>query len=262
LPTDFFFQYLKPGNLTFTAFMHPVWHVPELLLHIVFYLDEDDLSRCYNVSHHFRKTLQNNLPPHLLPLPDSSPRFECKPLPDTVRTLAADIELQHKQWTSSPGLIDLGDYYFYWRDDALSTMLQHVKSQLHPFLRSNVIALTSGLASIAQGKMGVWVQTSCRKTDFVKLLENLEDTYLTQPPTNSVEVYCPTGGVWDVSNRSVRRREGPTWRCNFARIERKNGVLMSDVIDELRGVLVPGEGVDTMLLDWQFSQNGDVWKVA
>jgi hypothetical protein len=232
--------------------MYPIWHIPELLIHIALYLDGDDLSSCYHVSHRLRQTLQRNLPPQLRSLPDATPMFEHKPLPDTVRTLAADIELQHKQWTSSATLIELGDYYFYWRDGALDKMLQHIKPQLHPFLTSNVNALTSGFASIAEGKMGVWLQTPCSKTDYVQLLENPRNEYLTHPPTESVEVYCPTGGIWDVTNQSVHRRKGPTWRCNFIRAERKNGVRISDVINELRGVLLPEEGRGTMLLDWQF----------
>jgi hypothetical protein len=234
-----------------------MWCVPELLIHIVLQLEDDDLACCHHVSHHWRKTLQNNLPPHLLPLPDTRPISERRPCPDAVRTLAADVELQHEQWTTDPSLIELGDYFFYWREDTLAAMLQHIKPQLHPFLSAHANALTSGLASIAQGEMAVWVQTSCNKKDFVQLLENLGDRYLTYPPTDSVEIYCPTGGVWDLRNQSVRRRDGPTWRCNFVRIERIRGVHMRDVVDELRGVLVPEEGDGTMLLDWQFGEDDD-----
>lgn len=234
--------------------MHSIWHIPELLIHIVLHLEEEDIANIYHVSHHWRQTLRNNLPPQLRPLPDATPNFERRPIPDTVRTLADEIELQQRQWTSLATLIELGDEYFFWRDGALEMVLQQIKPQLHPFLSTNAHALIGGLASVAGGKMGIWLQTQCSNTEFLKLCEDPKDEHLTQPPTSSVELYCPKGGVWNATNKSVRRREGPTWRCNFVTIERKEGVRMSDVVDELRSVLVSDEGDGCILLDWQFGK--------
>lgn len=235
-----------------------MWHIPELFIHIVLHLHEDDLAHCYHVSHHWRQTLRNNLPPQSRPLPDTLTRQEYTPLSNEIRTLAADIESQQRQWTSLAVLIELGDDYFFWRDGILEAMLQHVKPHLHPFLASSAHALISGLASVAEGNMGIWLQTLCNKEDLLRCSDSVGVAYLTNPPTSSVEIYCPKGAVWDDTNKSVRRRGGPTWRYNFVRVERKGGVLMNDVLDELRGVLVPEEGEGKVLLDWQFdTEDGD-----
>lgn len=111
--------------------------------------------------------------------------------------------------------------------------------------------------------MSICVHTRCTTKECIELCDAEHDQdwrngFLTQPPTSGVRLYCPMGAEWDLSNKSVVHRGGFTWRCASIRVEREKGVRMGDVIDELRGVLVPDHegGVTGMvLLEWRFRED-------
>jgi hypothetical protein len=106
--------------------------------------------------------------------------------------------------------------------------------------------------------MDVSLYTQCSIADFLHLDDDpncWRESPLTYPPVACVVLSCLKGAKWDLTNESILIREEGKRRINFVRIERKKRVRICDVIDELRGVLVPGiVCVDDreMMLNWQF----------
>jgi hypothetical protein len=282
--------------------MHSAWYLPELLVHIVLYLDIDDAARCYHVSRHWRATLKNNLCPYqrLLPDPNFNTKPSCKSLPQHISALAASIQAGNCHWVSLP-LPELDDHYSFWRTTVFESLLNALKPQLHPFLAGSVCRLLDGVDVLVEGKTGVCLRTQCVMKDFLKLQDTFDNVsvqlsglqtkskrqfddkhstetttrrgveaadpdsqlsyytaFLTQPPIRNVELYCPQGALWDHPNNSVLyRQEGAGWSAHCIRVEREKGVRLCDVLDELRGVLVPSRGFPTesmLALEWQFDQ--------
>jgi hypothetical protein len=145
---------------------------------------------------------------------------------------------------------------------------------------------------LADGRLSVTLRTQCLVKEFVKLdasprksatlqrhdsailsehttpgsgdqehaseLDAWFNMSLMQPPVTSVEVSCMRGALWDPSSKSVLSREEQDRGLSCIRVERKMGVRLRDVLDELRGVLlpVPDASVDgTLLLEWRFGDD-------
>ncbi|KAH7088957.1 hypothetical protein FB567DRAFT_321548 [Paraphoma chrysanthemicola] len=252
--------------------MHSIWHIPELLLHILLHLPANDLSRCYHVSYYWRATLKNNLPAHRRALPDCSAPYppnhtrKASPkrvLPKAIRDQAASIQAQEDQWCSLANFMDLGDDHFYWRESACEDLLERVKTYLHPWIAEHACVFVEGLDALAGGGMGVCVRTECTAKDLVELCESEDDgnrrnEWLTYPATRKVRLYCTKGAEWDLTNRSVIQRDGFTWRASSVKVEHEYGVRMGDVVDELRGVLVVDQEAmldDVVMLEWRFKED-------
>lgn len=255
--------------------MHPLFEIPELLVHVVLYLDHSDLVPCYLVSHHWLKILRRNLPPHKRPLPDSDASQKClntsnsnsipqnsshrvlngsKSLPRELITLASQIHIQNVQWLSLTR-ISLPDDYYFWLDGAHSNLLSHLAAHLHPFLANHALSLVDGVTPLAEGSMDICLRTECSVEDYLNLFEEVKDLrMLTYPVVQSVEINCPRGGKWDKENKSVLTRKGATWRYQCVRVDREKGVRMCDVFDELRGVLKPQVDGEKLLLEWWFGK--------
>jgi len=259
--------------------MHSLWSVPELLIQIVLYLDEDDFITCHNVTHHWRQTLSRNLCPYQRPLPDPG-YADHKPPPAHIPILATHTKSQIDEWASHPDIPFLEDAQFYWRESTFARVLTALKPCLHTFLARHACEFVDGLDALMEGKMGITIRTQCAIKEFVKLdassrkratlrrhdsanagspsLEVDVDALLTQPLVTSVEVSCMRGALWDTSNDGVLCREGPGRGLSCIRVERKKGVRLRDVLEEMRGVLmpVPQASVDgTMLLEWRFGDD-------
>ncbi|KAH7068956.1 hypothetical protein BKA63DRAFT_520370 [Paraphoma chrysanthemicola] len=252
--------------------MHPIWHIPELLIHILLHLPAKDLSRCYHVSHYWRAALKNNLPAHLRALPDIG--AQClsnhgrktstgNVLPKDIRDLAATIKAQEDQWCSLANFMDLGDDHFYWREGACENLLERVKNHLHPWIAKHACVFVEGLNSLAGGEMGICLRTELTPRDLIELCDSEHDEewrndYLTYPTTRRVRLYCPKGAEWDLLNKSVIQRDGFTWRASSIKVEHEYGVQMGDVVDELRGVLVLDQEAildDVVMLEWRFKDD-------
>jgi hypothetical protein len=242
--------------------MHLIWHIPEIFIHIASHLDLHDLAHCHHVSHHWQTTLKYNLPPRLQPLPDSPASYslEQKSISDTIRTFAASIESKNEHCTSLAEMVCLGDFYFYWRQGELAMMLERLKPQLHPFLAARASKLVCGLEAVAKGEMEVSLYTQCSVANLLHLDNDSGRWWklpLTYPPVECVEVSCLEGAKWDLTNKSVLFRAEGTRRVDFVRVERKEGVRMCEVLDELRGVLaLRTECADDceLMLEWQLGR--------
>lgn len=187
---------------------------------------------------------------------------------------------QMEQWSNNPALPFLEDHHFYWRESTCERVLDALKPCLHPFLANNAFEFVDGLVDLAEGRMSVTLRTQCLIKDFVKLdasprkgatlqrndsaiaIEDSQhpdlDAALTQPAATSVEVSCMRGALWDPSSSSVLLREGPTRGLSCIRVERKKGVRLRDVVDELRGVLLPASEASvhgTLLLEWRLEDD-------
>jgi hypothetical protein len=253
-----------------------MWHIPELLIHTLAHLDEASLSRCYQLSHYFRSTLKTNLPPQNRPLPDTitppcttlkqssltPPKQQavCTSLPKDIRHLASEIRTQDEQWIYLSNMMEVGDDYFYWREGAHDNILSLLSPHLHPFLSTTAWELVSGLESIVTGSLNIRLQTRCTPAALFHLLDDEKSEArgvgVTMPGCKSVEVYCIRGAIWDLSYNSVITTKDETWRGYSVRMERKKGVRMGDVIDELRRVLIPGPDLmsdDRVVLEWRFN---------
>jgi hypothetical protein len=84
---------------------------------------------------------------------------------------------------------------------------------------------------------------------------------LSKPVTRKVEVYCVEGAAWDQEYVNVLQRGArKEWQQRCVKIERRNGIRLGDVVDELRGMLKPNEAVTEfggdvqkeVLLEWRF----------
>lgn len=154
-------------------------------------------------------------------------------------------------------MLELGDEYLCWREGTHAQVLEKIRPHLHPFLAANATELMSGLDSVVRGYLETGLQTNCTRKEFAELFENnawLAES-MTQPYVKSVEVYARRGAEWDLSNKSAILRGRETWARYMVRVERERGVRMGDVVDELRGVLVPETSdVDyqSILLEWRF----------
>ncbi|KAF2032470.1 hypothetical protein EK21DRAFT_109850 [Setomelanomma holmii] len=182
-------------------------------------------------------------------------------LPDDVRTLAAAIEEQDEQWNSLANLMALGDDHFYWREGAYQNLLERVKPHLHPWLSTHASEFNEGAASLAAGGMKIRIHTQCTAKDLLELCDAEHDQawggeYLTQSPVQSARLCCLKGAEWDRTNKSVIDRDGFTWRYSSILAQRERGVRMGDLVNELRGVLVPESDLDAMvLLEWHFTDH-------
>lgn len=283
--------------------MHSLWYIPELLVHIVLYLDEGDVAKCYNVTHHWRQTLKHTLCPHQRPLPDpehpSNKQLRPRSLPDHIPTAAAHIKTQIADWSSNPILPFLEDQHFYWRESIFEGFLDTLKPCFHPFLAHNACEFVDGLDELAEGRMNITLRTQCQIKDFAKLQIGVEDLPLdnaklkenimrlrqggaislqpittpsdeqdqpldldawiylplAQPLVTSVVVSCIRGGLWDHSNKSVLSQKAAGCGLWFIKVEREKGVRLRDVLDELRGVLLPIPEISfdgTLVLQWKF----------
>jgi hypothetical protein len=245
--------------------MHSVWHIPEILVHILLNLNKDDLARCYHVSHHWRDTLKTNLLPQQLPLPDTTvpqtsgttirENSHRTPLPQSIRDLAVKINTEEALWLNFADWPVLGDEYHFWREGVLEDLLALLRPHLHPFLSKRSYRILTIPTSLSKASMGIRLETKCTIQEILNFLDNESSEWralalpLPRAASRSVEMYC-SGMKWDESSDSVQSRHGRS--C--IRVERQKGVRMGDVIDELRGVLIPSTD-DTVLLEWSFDES-------
>ncbi|KAH7394890.1 hypothetical protein DE146DRAFT_764505 [Phaeosphaeria sp. MPI-PUGE-AT-0046c] len=237
--------------------MHSVFQIPELLMHIVLCLDPKDICACSSVSPHWRATIKTHLPPSLQSLPDSQQKLSRAPLPTAIRDFATSIQIQDESCILSEQMLELGDEYLCWGEGKHAEVLEKIKPQLHPFLASTATVLISGLDSVAKGYLEICLQTKCTQAEFAELFQNEEwhTESMTMPYVRSVEIYVARGAKWDLGHNSVLLRGRLNWARHMVRVERKKGVRMGDVVDELRGSLVP-EMSDyddqSIVLEWVF----------
>jgi hypothetical protein len=146
-------------------------------------------------------------------------------------------------------------------------MLERLKPQLHTFLAARATKLVCRLESVAKGEMEVSLYTQCSVAHLLHLDNDsgrwweMPQTY---PPVEGVEVSCLGGAKCNLTNMSIRFRAEGTRRVNFGRVERKEGVRMCEVLDELRGVLaLRTECADDceLMLEWQLgrTQSKSAW---
>ena len=248
--------------------MHSTWHIPEILVHILLNLNEDDLARCYHVSHYWKDALKNNMLPRQLVLPDTivpqTSVFTFRtdlhpiPLPKIIRDLAIKIKTEEALWLNFAKWPILGDEYHFWREGVLEDLLALLRPHLHPFLSKYTCGIPTIPTLLSGTSMAVQLQTKCAFREVLDLLDDevSEERALKLPlprvPSGSIEMYC-LGMTWDESPESVQLRHGRP--C--ISVERQKGVRMGDVVDELRGVLTAQQRSstdDTVLLEWSFDE--------
>ena len=258
--------------------MHRIFLLPELLMEIISFLPPTDLRTCASVSRHWKETLRLNLHPRNFPLPDtvcndpSTPRpYILKKLPQSISSLAQDIVHRTTLWQNAGVVLDISDDYYFWHEGAYSNLLSTLSQYLHPWLGKHVCEFVGGLEEIARGDMGICVRTKlgAEKLDEwfregereVGRERSVIDAYLSKPVTRKVEVYCVEGATWDQEYVNVLQRGArKEWQQRCVKIERRNGIRLGDVVDELRGMLKPNEVVTEfgrdvqkeVLLEWRF----------
>lgn len=221
--------------------MHPIWQIPELLVHVVSFLSANEVSCCFRVSHHFRTSLKVNLPPQLRPLPDSP----CLKKSSNAQTLFQDVRDKAKAYTTqeaaTPKQLKVEKAYHYWREDAQQQVLHALSPHLHSLLGKHTTCLLDGYESLAAGKISTCFRTEMPYHDFYDLVHGKErqdhDDLLAVVPPEAVTVFCLNWG-WDLLYANVKYRDYGGMKLFSVRVERKGGVRLSDVLDELRGTLV------------------------
>ncbi|KAF1831009.1 hypothetical protein BDW02DRAFT_75490 [Decorospora gaudefroyi] len=253
--------------------MHTLFTIPELLLQITTFLPPHSLTNLHQTCHKIHTTLLTNLPAHCRPLPDHHNTHAHPPLlllPAQIRTTAQTLHTQAILWCTSNQETDTDtdmptDAYEHWWDHVCVHMLRILKPYIHPVLRRDLVRFCGGLEEVGRGGLGVVVR-SCG-WDWVGDGEGereRDNAFLTYPACAVVEVYCVEGAGWEEGYSNVLRREGwRAWERRCVRIERRGGVRMGDVCDEVRGVLrvdkMDEEGERErereVVLEWRFSSS-------
>jgi hypothetical protein len=245
--------------------MHPVWQIPELLVHIISFLPASDIDRTFDISHHFRTTLKANLPPQLRSLPEPSPKKtnQARTLPQNVRDKAASFGTHD---AALPTQLKMEDTYYYWREEARGEVLNALLPHLHPELSKPVTCLLDGFDALAAGKTSFTLHVDVPYHQLYELVqgkpeEDLSCLLAAKPPT-AVTVFCLGGVQWDLLYANVRYKDYEGVKRFSVRVEREKGVRMSDVVNEMRGTLVVdgmsgGLGQNVAMI-WVFEDGPDV----
>ncbi len=239
--------------------MHHTWHVPELLTGIISSLPASDISQAFQISHHFRNILRSNLSPCLRPLPENTCNKQSRSttLPQDVRDEAKAFGTQE---IALPEQLKMTDIYYYWLEDAQSQVLDKLKTCLHPFLSRHAVQLINGYEALAEGKLSFCLQTVIpfqHLYDFIYGKDRkTRSGFLASKPPTAVTVFCFGGVAWDLSYANVQCREYESGKKPSVRVEKEGGVMMEDIVNELRGTLVVdgmsgGLGQDVVLI-WKF----------
>jgi hypothetical protein len=120
--------------------------------------------------------------------------------------------------------------------------------------------LVDGFEALAEGKMGVCLQTEIRYHDLYSLVQGEERPdcadWLAVLPPKSVTMFCLGGVSWDLLYADVKYRTCGGAKRFSVRVEGEAGVRLNDVLDELKGTLIVdgrggGLGQDVVLV-WEF----------
>ena len=245
--------------------MHPVWQIPELLVHITSFLPASDINGAFNISHHFRTTLKANLPPQLRSLPDPFPKKpnQAQKLPQNVRDKAASFGTHD---AALPDQLKMDDTYYFWREEARSDVLDTLLPHLHPVLSQPATCLLDGFDALAAGRTSFSLHVDVPYHQLYELVQGKPrddvDGFLAVKPPTAVTVFCLGGVQWDLLYANVKYRDYGGVKRFSIRVEREEGVRMSDVVDELRGTLIVdgmsgGLGQNVALI-WVFEDSPDV----
>jgi ribosomal protein L27 len=221
--------------------MHRIWQIPELLIHIISFLPASDINRSFQISSHFRTLLKATLPPQLRPLPDRPPSkhsSRTRALPQEVRDQAATY-LAHE--LATPKQLKTEDVYYYWREGAQSQIFDTLSPCLHPIFAKFETKLVNGYEALAKGKMDACLQTDVPYHELYELVhgEKRDDwSEHLAVKANAVTVFCLGGTQWDLLYGDVRYRDLGGVQRFSVRVEREDGVMLGDVMEELRGTLV------------------------
>jgi hypothetical protein len=221
--------------------MHPIWQIPELLVHVVSFLPIDDNHHMLTISHHFRTLLKANLPPQLRPLPDSYHKRLC-----IDQALFQAVKDKAKAYMSrevaTPNPLRFEDSYHYWREDARSHVLAALSPCLHPVLCKYVTFLTDGYDSLAEGGTNFCLQIDIPHDSLCELVYSKHrgdrGSLLAVVPSKSVTVFCLGGASWDLLYGNVTYRSYGGVSRFSVRVEKESGVSLGDILDELMGPLV------------------------
>lgn len=201
-----------------------------------------------------------NLPPHQRPIPDvSAQKADWTLLPQPIRSLASQIKALDDEPMLACGRGD--DYYFRW-DGAYRELLQILRRHLHPFLAKHGRGFGVRFEAAVRGHVRIRFHTKCSTKEYIALSDdNLpnddRDIYLTQPPPTDISIFGLKGVEWDLLYADVQSRDNGGGQDLGVRIQRERGVRMGDVLDELRGVLIPDMGPNAdgdILIEWHFDE--------
>jgi hypothetical protein len=245
--------------------MHPVWQIPELLVQIISFLPASDIDRTFDISHHFRTTLKANLPPQLRSLPDPSPKKsnQVRTLPQKVRDKAAAFGTHD---AALPAQLKMDDTYYFWREEARGEVLDALLPYLHPVLSKPVTCLLDGFDALAAGKTSFTLHVDVPYHQLYELVQGKPEEdiggFLAVKPPTAVTVFCLGGVQWDLLYANVKYRDYGGVKRFSVRVEREEGVRMSDVVNEMRGTLVVdgmsgGLGQNVAMI-WVFEDGSDV----
>lgn len=244
--------------------MHRTWQIPELLVHIISFLPAPDINRAFDVSRHFRTLLKENLPPQLRPLPDTSRSMRTSNNPRLPEDVIAQTSAYLAQELAIPKQLKCEDSYYFWREAAQSHILNTLLPALHPLFAKYETRLMNGYEALAEWKMDICLQTEMPYHDLYKLVHGIAKEGWGETlgvGVKAVTVFCLSGAQWDLLYSGVRYQEHRGAKRFSVRLEREEGVMLKDVLEELAGTLVVHEmsgglGQDVTLV-WKFKNTFD-----